>query len=71
MSDRYEKREPTDNIWWLITDEKGPFIFSFDKKKNYNLFQDYPHALTKKQLKIFDQENPFWAEFFEDRKHGK
>jgi hypothetical protein len=32
------------------------------------MFQDYPHKLTKKQREIFDKENPYWADFFKDRK---
>lgn len=67
-SDWY-KNEPTDKVWWLDDPETiGEFVFSFDKKELFNLFQDYPYKLTKKQLEIFDKENPFWAEFFADRR---
>lgn len=45
----------------------GRHLFSFDKKKIYNLFADYPHNLTADEKKIFDKENPFWKEFFADR----
>nr|DAS60821.1 MAG TPA: hypothetical protein [Caudoviricetes sp.] len=31
------------------------------------MFKDYPHALTPEQKKIFDEENPFWKDFFSDR----
>lgn len=48
-----------------MPDTIGVFIFSFDKKKDYNLFQDYPQKLTAEQKQIFDAENPFWKEFFE------
>ena len=70
QSDKWYKNEPTDKIWWLDnTDEKvGEWIFSFDKKTTYNMFADYPHNLTKEQKEIFDKENPYWKEFFADRK---
>jgi hypothetical protein len=63
------KENPDDMIWWL--DQMGvvgEFVFSFDKKQRFNLFADYPHSLTKEQKKIFDKENPYWADFFSDRK---
>lgn len=64
------KNEPTDKIWWLDNaDEKvGEWIFSFDKKEIFNMFADYPNKLTEEQKKIFDEENPYWADFFKDRK---
>ena len=65
---RYYKENQTDKIWWLDTsDYDGMHIFSFDKKKDFNLFADYPHNLTPEQKEIFDRENPFWANFFKDR----
>lgn len=69
QSDKWYKENPTDKIWWLDnSDEKvGEWIFSFDKKKTFNMFADYPHNLTPEQKKIFDEENPFWADFFKDR----
>ncbi len=64
----YYKNNPSDVIWWVEDmDNKGQFIFSFNKKKNYNLFADYPHNLTPEQKEIFDKENPYWADFFKDR----
>lgn len=48
----------------------GPMLISFDKKKVYNLWQDYPHNMTKEEVELFDKENPFWADFFKDRKAG-
>lgn len=41
--------------------------FTFDKKKIFNLFADYPWKLTAGQKEIFDKENPYWVEFFADR----
>lgn len=66
-SDFYKENE-NDTIWWVNDlDTKGEFLFSFDKKKIYNLFADYPYNLTKEEKEIFDKENPYWAEFFKDR----
>ena len=63
-SDFYKESEES-KVWWI---DKigviGEFLFSFDKKKIYNLFLDYPHNMTKEEVKIFDSENPFWRDFF-------
>ena len=54
--------------WYKNNPEvKGEWVFSFDKKTEFNMFRDYPHALTSEQKKIFDDENPYWKEFFKDR----
>lgn len=67
---RWYKEEETDRIWWLDNGDevRGVFIFSFDKKKQYNLFQDYPHNMTSEEVEVFNKENPFWADFFKGRK---
>ena len=66
------KCDPTDKVWWVENyDTVGEHLFSFDKKKIYNLFADYPHNLTKEEKAIFDAENPFWVEFFSDRQPQK
>ena len=67
-SNNWYKNNPNDKIWWLDNVERiGEHVFSFDKKNKFNLFRDYPHKLTPEQKKIFDKENPKWAEFFRDR----
>lgn len=68
-SNNWYKDDERDHIWWLDNGDevKGEFIFSFDQKTSFNLFADYPHKLTPEQRKIFDQENPYWADFFADR----
>lgn len=64
----YKKKE-TDKVYWVDnTRNIGLFQFSFDRKKIYTLFSDYPHALSENERRIFDEENPFWADFFKDRK---
>lgn len=69
MQNNWYKNNPTDKIWWLDNSDKvGEWVFSFDKKKTFNMFADYPHALTKEQKEIFDAENPYWKGFFKDRK---
>ena len=68
MQNNWYKNKPTDKIWWLDNSDKvGEWVFSFDKKKTFNMFADYPHALTKEQKEIFDAENPYWKDFFKDR----
>lgn len=66
-SSKFYKENETDQIWWVKTDAKGEWEFSFDKKTIFNMFEDYPYKLTPKQKAIFDKENPYWANFFSDR----
>lgn len=69
MSNSWYKNNESDLVWWKDTpDVVGEWIFSFDKKQEFNLFADYPHNLTAEQVQIFDKENPEWVEFFKDRK---
>lgn len=66
---KFYKNNPDDAIWWVENDDTvGEWLFSFDKKQIFNMFADYPHKLTAEQKKIFDKENPYWADFFKDRK---
>lgn len=68
MSNFHKENEKAD-VWWIERlGTVGEFLFSFDRIKIYNLFADYPHNLTKEERKIFDKENPYWKEFFKDRK---
>ena len=54
----------------LVDDNEqvGTHPFSFDKKKVYHLFADYPHNMTDEEVEIFKKECPFWANFFKYRK---
>lgn len=63
-------REGTDKrVWWKHNDDtKGVHEFSFDRKKIYNLFHDYPWELSAEEQNIFDQDQEFWANFFLDRR---
>ena len=68
QSNKFYKENPDDKIWWVNNPEtKGEWLFSFDKKTVFNMFADYPDKLTPEQKAIFDEENPFWADFFSDR----
>lgn len=63
-------QEEGDSIWWVDNGDtvKGERLFTFDKQKIFNLFADYPWKLTRNERAIFDKENPFWVDFFKDRK---
>ena len=62
----FYKKESSDKIWWIETgtDTIGEHLFTFDKKKVYNLFKDFPQNLTPEEVEIFLAENEFWKEFF-------
>lgn len=69
LKNSFYKKNPKDKIWWVDNyDRIGEHLFSFDKVEVFNLFKDYPHNLTEEQKKIFDEENPFWKDFFKSRK---
>ncbi len=70
MAQKYNlyKNNPKDVISWVDNvEEKGEHLFTFDGKKIFNLFRDYPHALSERERQIFDRENPYWRDFFKDR----
>ena len=65
MPSDFYKENDTVRIWWVDTvDNIGLYLFSFDRKKIYNLFSDYPHKLSAEEKRIFDEENPYWKAFF-------
>lgn len=57
---RFVKDEKGDKIWWVEFEEAvyGEMLFSFDKKKIFNFWGDYPDKLTPEQKALFDKENP-------------
>lgn len=67
LGDFYKEKE-ADAVWWVDDfNSVGKHLFSFDKKKIYNLFADYPYNMTAEEVAIFSKENPYWREFFQDR----
>lgn len=66
------KKQETSRVWWAsVPTELGTHLFSFDKIKFYNLFQDFPYKLTKEEIKIFIEDEPYWADFFKARLEKK
>lgn len=62
------KNNPKDKIYWVDNvDVIGEHLFIFDRKRIFNLFKDFLFALTEEQRVLFEQENPYWADFFKDR----
>ena len=72
----FYKQDEGDKVWWVeavAEKPEGPYEpmigdmeFSFDQKKVYNLFQDYPQSLSPEEKRVFDQENEYWVDFFKD-----
>ncbi len=67
MTMKFYKQNKGDKIWWIDSENRGEWLFSFDKKNTFNMFSDYPWKLTPEQKEIFDKENPYWKNFFADR----
>ncbi len=67
---KFEKKKASDKVQWAsLLDEEGQaimgrYMFTFDGKKVYDLFNDYPKKLSDEELTIFDKENPDWKQFF-------
>lgn len=53
--------------WIEDPDTVGEMKFTFDGNKIYNLFRDYPRELTSAEKEVFNELNPYWADFFKDR----
>lgn len=68
MSNKLYKNNPSDKVSWVDNPgEIGVWLFTFDGKTIFNLFEDYPHRLTEEEKETFDRENPQWVEFFAER----
>ena len=66
--DRYFYKKKRDNKVWWLKEQGGEHKFSFDKEIVYNLMTDYPDKLTPEQKEIFDNENPYWVKYFQNKK---
>ena len=56
-------------IWQVETpNKKGEFLFTFDKKKVFNFFKDYPEKLSDDEIAIFEIEYPELAALKQPRK---
>lgn len=63
-----DKKTNVGNFRWIRNpQQKGERLFTFDGKRIFSLFEDYPYNLSYEERKVFDEINPFWAEFFKDR----
>lgn len=68
MDYSFYKQHKTDTIFWVDNvDSIGEHLFTFDKKKIYNIFADYPQNLSAEEKAIFDKENPFWCNYLKGR----
>lgn len=63
-----DKKPVAEDFRWISNPEqKGKRLFTFGGQV-YSLFRDYPYKLTEDEKRLFDELNPFWADFFKDRK---
>lgn len=63
----FYKKNSTSNVWWIDKiGSVGQYLFSFDRKKIYNIFLDYPNNLTDEEKEIFDKEEQYWKDFFKE-----
>lgn len=62
-----KEKNVTSFHWIRNPGQKGEILFTFDDIHIFNLFRDYPYALTKEEKEQFDKLNPFWANFFKHR----
>ena len=59
----FYKENNNDKIYWIDNSMyvTGEMLFTFDKKKIYNFFEDFPQNLTDEEVEIFKKENPTLA----------
>ncbi|HCJ90592.1 MAG TPA: hypothetical protein DHV71_01700 [Acidaminococcaceae bacterium] len=66
MTAKWDKSAPESRVWWKETPGvTGELIFSFDKKKEYSFYRDFPEKLTPEELKIFREDEPVLGKFRE------
>lgn len=69
---KYKNKKIYDvGLFHLISGEYWPnigeILISFDGKKIYNLWSNYPWDFTNEEIAIFKEEDTYWANFFKDR----
>jgi hypothetical protein len=63
------KSDESLKIWRVETpDRKGEFLFTFDCRKGFKFFHDYPEKLTDEEIAIFEKEYPELAALKQPRK---
>ncbi len=81
--DKYEfyKKHKGDKVYWVdhwvsvgpnpedVERPLGELLVSFDRKRLFSLWSDYPWRFTPEQKALFDKENPYWADFFRGREN--
>lgn len=66
MTAKWDTSDPNSRVWWKDTPGvTGVLVFSFDKKKEYNFYRDFPDKLTPEELKIFREDEPVLGKFRE------
>ena len=69
MTTGFYKRKESDTIWWINdTEMVESLYFTFDKKKLYTPFRDYPNNMTEEEIRIFEKENPDYVDYYSYRK---
>ncbi len=65
----FTKDSPENKVFFVepVAELRGPLCITFDKKNIYNLWSDFPDKLTDEEVRIFCNENPYWADFFKPR----
>lgn len=48
QNNQFYKNNASDKIWWIDSENRGEWLFSFDKKTIFNMFADYPYKLSKR-----------------------
>ena len=68
--DNYDifKESKKHKIWQVNEkDAIGSLLITFDKKKVYNLWTDFPLKFKQSEIEIIKEEMPYWYDFFNDR----
>ncbi len=64
MMGSFRTHSANNRVWWTgLADGTSVIFLSFDKKNLYNIYRDVPQKLTEEQLKIFIEDEPFWADW--------